>query len=245
MSRTVFAMFFLISTTVAQIASADLWVGGHGDIGVALNGNALELHFHFENDVSKAGGGVIPAGEYAPGDVQVFVPGPSIARPAGAQWDFLGAPTDQVWFLPATTDANKPYLGWGLEELDSADWNGPLTWSLTSVVSAPSGGNFSLWKEEFGAPVAFMSTANGVSSSDAFQQSAGLHEHFFLGFTREGIYQLELSILGNNKTLGTLTDTAVFTFAVGVPEPSSIALLGVASVGLVGRVLQRRRNKSA
>jgi hypothetical protein len=210
-----------------------------------LNGNALELHFHFENDVSKAGGGVIPAGEYAPNAVQVFVPGPSIARPAGAQWDFIGAPTDQVWFLPATTDPNKPYLGWGLEELDSADWNGPLTWSLTSVVSAPSGGNFSLWKEELGSPTSFMSTVNGITSADSFQQAAGTHEHFFLGFTQEGIYQLELSILGNHKSLGSLSNSGVFTFAVGVPEPSSMALLGIASVGLVGRFVRRSRRQTA
>jgi hypothetical protein len=240
------AMIFMLALAPDRFVSADVWVGGHGDIGVGLTAsNQLELHFHFENDVNAANGGSIAAGEYAPSAIQIFVPGPSFGRPGGSQWDFLGAPDDRVWFLTPSIDAGKPFLGWGLEELDPSDWNGDLTWSLSSVVSAPAGSNFSVWKEEFGTPTPFFATSDGISAADVFKQTAGGHEHFFVGFTREGLYQIELSIAGDHKTLGALTDSAVFTFAVGVPEPTSTALLGVASLGLVARLVRRRKSKSA
>lgn len=238
------AMIFVLALVPGRYVNADVWVGGHGDIGVELNAlDQLELHFHFESDVNSAGGGTIAAGGYAPSAIQVFVPGPPLGRPAGSQWDFLGAPSDQVWFLPPSVEAGKPFLGWGLEELDPADWNGDLTWSLSSVVSSPVGSHFSLWKEELGAPTPYFATSDGISAADAFSQTAGGHEHYFVGFTREGLYQIELSIAGNHKTLGALTDSAVFTFAVGVPEPTSSALLSVASLGLAARWVRRRKAK--
>jgi hypothetical protein len=237
------AMIFMLALAPDRFVRADIWVGGHGDIGAEMNAsNQLELHFHFGSDVNAAGGGTIAAGGYAPSAIQVSVPGPSIDRPSGSQWNFLGATSDQVWFLPPSIDPNKPYLGWGLEELDPADWNGDLTWSLTSVVSAPAGSNISLWKEEFGAPTPFFATSDGISAADAFTQPAGSHEHFFLGFTRLGMYQIELSIAGNHKTFGALSDSAVFTFAV-VPEPTSTALIGIASLGLATRFVRRRKSK--
>ena len=236
---------FWCGFAISNPARADLWIGGHGDIGVALtNTNELELHFHFENAVDAAGGGTIPAGEYAPTDHSVFIAGPPILRPSGSSWDFLGAPTDSIWYLADFVEPNKPFLGWGLEDLDPADWNGQLTWNLVSVVSAPTGGNFSLWSESFGTPTVRFATSDGITVADAFTQTAGGHEHFFLGFSREGIYQVELGISGNHKTLGNLSGTGVFTYAAGVPEPSSIALLSVVSTGgCFGWIRRKRRTK--
>jgi hypothetical protein len=193
--------WFAIVSLVTLFASpatlkGDLWVGGHGDIGIGLVGNTLDLHLHFEDAVDKGGGGSIPAGEYGPGDHTIFVPGPTVDRPAGSQWDFLGAPTDKIWFLPASSDPNKPYLGWATEELSPGDFNGNITVRLTSIVSAP----------------------------------------------REGLYDIEFTAFANHKTLGDISGTGVFKFAVGVPEPSSIALLAMASSGGVFGWLRRKKN---
>ena len=178
--------WFAIVALAASFASpatlkADLWVGGHGDIGIGLVGNTLDLHLHFADAVDKGGGGSIPAGEYGPGDHTIFVPGPTVDRPAGSQWDFLGAPTDKIWFLPASNDPNKPYLGWATEELSPADFNGNITVRLTSLVSSPADSNFSVWSlDPFGTPNSLMSTANGISNADQFLLAPANHEHFFV-----------------------------------------------------------------
>ena len=238
---TILALSALFSAP--QTLKADLWVGGHGDIGIGLVGNKLDLHLHFADAVDKEGGGSIPAGEYAPGDHTIFVPGPSVDRPPGSQWDFLGAPTDKIWCLPASRDPNKPYLGWAPEELSPADFNGNITVRLTSLLSAPANATFSVWSlDPFGSPTSLMSTANGISNSDQFLLAPANHEHFFVGFTQEGLYDIEFTAFGNHKALGDISGTGVFKFAVGVPEPSSMAMLAMASSGGFLGWLRRRKN---
>ena len=112
-----FLMGMVFAAVFANSAAfSDMWVGGHGDIGVGLDAGQLHMHMHFDADVTGASG-VISAGEYESTDHSIGVPGPSISRPAGAQWNFLGSESDSVWFLPQSSDANKPFVGFGLEEL--------------------------------------------------------------------------------------------------------------------------------
>jgi surface-anchored protein len=240
----VFFLFFIGSTALPS--RADIWIAGHGDIGAGLENNQLHLHLHFEAAATGATG-PIALGEYEPGDHIIGVPGPSVARPTGAQWNFLGSATN-IWFLPQSVDNAKPFLGFGLEDLNPADWTGPLTWSLNSVVSAPAGSNFSVWNsDQFGNPILRMATSDGITAADSFTQAAGGHEHFNLGFTDIGTYQLGFRIAGVHNTLGARSDTATFTFQVGnisaVPEPSSLCLLfGTIATGVFVRT--RFRSKS-
>lgn len=210
-------------------AVADVWINGHGDIGAGLAGGELELHFHFENDATGEGGTIL-AGEYAPSDHFIRVADPSTGRASGVQWNFLGnAAGESVWILPMVEDPLRPYLGFGLEELDVGEWTGDLTWKVNSLVQSPSGSFFSMWTTDtFGEPdVVSVATFTGA---DSFDQTAGSHRHFNLGFTKEGLYEIEFQISGSHNTLGNLTDTARFTFLVGnstaVPEPTSLFLLG-------------------
>jgi hypothetical protein len=243
MKRWLVIVFLAAAFASPATLKADLWVGGHGDIGIGLVGNTLDLHLHFADAVDKEGGGSIPAGEYAPGDHTIFVPGPSVDRPSGNQWNFLGGPSDKIWFLPSNSDPNKPYLGWATEELAPADFNGNITVRLLSIVSAPANANFSVWSlDPFGTPDSHMSTADGISSADQFQLATANHEHFFLGFTQEGLYDIEFAAFGNHTTLGNISGTGVFKFAVGVPEPSSMAMLAMASSGGFLGWLRRRKN---
>jgi surface-anchored protein len=236
--KIVFRLSFLVLMAFALVSQiqvrGDIWIAGHGDIGVGLESNRLHLHMHFENPVTGANG-VIAAGEYESDDHVIGVPNPPIARPTGAQWNFLGSATN-VWFLPVNADPAKPYLGFGLEELVNTaanpiagNWNGNLTWALDSVVSSPVGSNFSMWTEVLGNPNVNVATSDGITIADSFTQAAGGHEHFNLGFTREGTYELRFRISGVHATLGALSDNAVYTFQVGtitaIPEPSSIALI--------------------
>lgn len=63
--RNWFAIVALAASfTSPATLKADLWVGGHGDIGIGLVGNTLDLHLHFADAVDKEGGGSIWEDEY-------------------------------------------------------------------------------------------------------------------------------------------------------------------------------------
>jgi hypothetical protein len=244
MKRMVMVALFSMAVVASSRVRADIWVGGHGDIGVGLTAdNQLELHFHFEEDADAFGGGTIQAGEWGASDIQVFVPLSPFTQPAGSQWEFLGAGADNpLWLLPNSSiqaaDLGAPFLGFGSEELPTSGWTGGLTWSLTSF-SGP--GNFALWLPGF-TPTVFMSTANGVGGEDFFDAPVGGHEHFNLTFSEQGLYNVGFTVTGIYNGV-TLSDTANFTFIAGVPEPSSMVLLGCAGSGLFAGWVRRRRTR--
>lgn len=246
---------------MASVSRADLvYVGGHADLGVGFELGNLHLHIHAEEDLTLFGGGSVPAGEIDPADLIIGVPGPSIARPAGPAWDFLAAATgDQVWFLPQGTDPNKPFLGIGTEELLPADgWTTPVTWQFNSITTVSGNASqFALWQNDtFGVQQVFASSllpTNGSQSpnrtGNSWLQNTFAHDHFNYGFTGEGIYDVSFSVSATNATLGqSFNDTVSYRFATGnaitvVPEPSSMILLGLASLG--GVALKRYRRKVA
>lgn len=250
---SVFALFLLAPLP----ASAEIYLYGHADIGVGFEGGELHLHFHAENDLGTYGGGTIPAGEYEAGEFMIGVPGmgdfpgSGIARPSGSQWDFLGAADDLVWFLPQSSDPNKPFLGIATEELLPGDgWDSPLTWTVNSITRIwGADSHFALWSADaFGNPQVFASTRIPTGTGNSWQQDALSHEHFNYGFTGEGIYDVSFTISGFNSTLNeSFSDTGSFRFITGgaitaIPEPSSFAILAAAAASVVS---YRRRRKGA
>jgi surface-anchored protein len=220
-------------------AQSFVYSAGHGDIGLAYDAGALELHGHLHAGALVDGVALGADEEYAPSGFTVLVPDPSIARPAGATWDFTGTVSGSpLWFLPQSQDASKPFLGIGSEELDPADWTGSLSITLNSV-SGP--GQFSVWQNgTFGDPSVRMSTADGISGADQLLLSAGGHAHYNFGFTAPGLYEVTFTASGVHAVDGTVSDTGTFVFAVqAVPEPSEYAL--VAGFAGVAFAAWRRR----
>lgn len=227
--------------TSAQ-AQSFVYSSGHGDIGLAYDAGALELHGHLHAGALVDGVALGADEEYAPSGFTILVPDPSIARPAGATWDFTGAASGSpLWFLPQSQDSAKPFLGIGSEELDPADWTGSLSITLSSV-SGP--GQFSVWQNgTFGEPSVRMSTVNGISSTDRILLNAGGHAHYNVGFTAPGLYEVTFIAAGVHAVDGPVSDTGTFVFAVqAVPEPSEYALVA----GIAGAAFAAwRRRKTA
>lgn len=227
------ASLFLLgtSTTVAQVPT---FSGGHGDIGVAHEDGALELHGHIHEGSSVDGAPLAEDAEFAPSAFTILVPDPPFPRPAGAAWEFAGTAAGRsMWFLPQTEDVSKPFLGLGTEELVPVDWNGDLQLRLVAVEGP---GEFSAWQNgAFGTPSVALSTADGLSDADRIALSPGGHAHYNLGFTAPGLYQVTFRVDGEHRLEGLLSSTGTFRFAVqAVPEPGTWALLGLGIAALAG-----------
>ena len=239
LARTAVAVLALGTSTQAQ---SFVYSAGHGDIGLAYDAGALELHGHLHAGAVVDGVALGADAEYTPSGFTILVPDPSIARPAGATWDFTGATSGApLWFLPQSQDASKPFLGFGSEELVPAEWTGSISITLDSV-SGP--GQFSAWQNgTFGTPSVNMSTADGISASDQILLTAGGHAHYNVGFTAPGLYEVTFTAAGVHAMDGPVSDTGKFVFAVqAVPEPSEYALVA----GIAGAAFAAwRRRKTA
>ncbi len=226
---------------VGDVAAQLAYTEGHGDIGVGYEdtGSGFELHPHWHLGPATVNGGSVTDNEYEASEIFAVVPDSPVARPGGAQWDFLGVGSGQnLWILPQSQDPGVPFLGLATEELSGADWSTDLTFSLSGF-SGP--GDFSLYATDgFGTPTAYWVTSDGLAAGDAFAMAAGNHAHFNWAFTSQGSYALDITISGTHVTDGFQSATETFEFNV-VPEPSTYMLFALAGMLLAGRKLKRRR----
>ena len=235
-------------------AGADEWTSGHGDIGIEYDAAAGEFELHYHLEGGTVGGVSRPDEEFEPDELTVRVP-----DVAGQNFDsvpngfeFIGitpdgdSGTSDFWSLPSTDQGDRPYIGFATEEGFSGSDFTDIVLSLTGF-SGP--GEFAMWVSGINGPTALFATSDGVSAADAFSIPEGTHNHYDMGFTALGDYAIELTATGTLAGGGTVTDTATFNFAVGdpaaVPEPGSMALIGLAACGLAGRTVRRRRKDAA
>ena len=239
---------------VAPKASAEIveYSSGHADIGVAYEDGELHPHWHFGSNAVLDGNVSGSDMEFEPGEAYVRVPDTAridyASAPNGLEFTGL-TPGEEgsIWFLPENPTPGLPRPGLAAEEgFNSPDWEGDITWALTSA-SRPDGGQVSLWKPDAlgGPPNVFFASADGLDSNDEFSFGIGTHDHFAWGFTEEGVYDLTLSVSGTHLTDGFRTSSGTFKFVVGpsaVPEAGTATLLALGSLGLVvGGLHQRRR----
>jgi surface-anchored protein len=243
MKKLRIALAIMTSAVLSSAAWAQTTLStGHVDIfGVGYVGGALELLIHDEDS----------AQELEPADTILQVnPGGYVLRPAGAAFDFLGASGTSLWILPQSEIESENrgviFAGFGTEEVLPAEWGAgtPITITLLSVVSAPTGGNFFLWQEdEFGNPTQFMNSTD-LANFSSVSQNADVHSHYNWGFTAEGIYEIEFEATGTPEGgLPLSSGIQTYTFDV-VPEPSTYALLGLGA-GALALMRWRKRNRQS
>ena len=253
----------------AGAARADLpeCTAGHADIGLGYEGpGELFLHYHFEG--STVDGITLADEEFEPEDAYTRVSDATgrnfDAVPSGFEFTGMtpdGNPdTSDFWVLPQSNTSGVPFLGFATEELFASDWIGDLSFNLTGMRFTPFGtgvagqGEFSLWQTSgLGGPTPFMSTVDGIDADDAISLATGRHDHFNLGFSEEGQYELDFLASGTHATDGFVSDFGTFKFAVGsgtpgfqtaaVPEPGTMVLIGLAACGVAGGASRRRRKR--
>ena len=125
-----------LALAFSQFAHGALWTAGHGDLGIGYEDGGLELHWHLGegNEPVTLNGTTAPLGaegaEYEPSEIN---PVTNLTQNIGGTSYFV---------FPATENPTVPFIGFGTEELNTADWTGNLTLSLTGA-SGP--GSFSLF----------------------------------------------------------------------------------------------------
>lgn len=231
-----------LSSCILALSSASgaVFTSGHGDLGIAYDAGEFDLHVHLHEFAVVDGVPVGPAeAEYAPGDLYINVPGPSVNRPGSATFAPIGVSAGQpFWFLPAVEDIDKPFFGAGAEELDPGDWTGPISLKLTGVAGSgvTAGGFVSLWETDlFGDKTFFWSSVDGLTGADLLPVLAGSHAHYNFAFTQPGLYDLTVEASGLHDGDGLITSSATYQFAVvtAVPEPTT-GFWGLVALGLAG-----------
>lgn len=205
-----------------------------------------DIAFFYEGGVLSIGLGFDELGEeYAADEViQYARPGLSRVTVPGSGFDFLGAAGSTAYVLPQVRNPELPYVGFAADEVDPADFAGPLRMQFLSV-DGP--GDFAVWESDsFGdLPSVFYSTRTGAGPG-FIDAVFGGDSHYNYGFTAPGVYGV--NVIGTGTLAdGTVVSTGPTTLFFGVetitpvPAPPAVGLclVGGATAGLV-RAARRR-----
>lgn len=251
---TLVAVAFGIGLAAASpTRAAGVLTSGHTDIGVGYVGGEFEPHWH--THVGAVVDGVVQTadGEYGPADLIAQTTATRLTPSGGGGLSgLLGVPDGtQVWVMGSST--YQPNVGFGTEELNPADWSGPITITFNSGSSTlPGGAAFGLYTTNVaGTNVVdrFFSSVSGTATDagNTISLNAGDHAHYQWAFTLQGVYDLNFIWSGTHVTDGFKSSSATFSVQA-VPEPSTLAMLAVgggtgAFVGV--RRLRRTRPTTA
>jgi surface-anchored protein len=253
--------------SISNLVTAPRLTTEHVDIGIGYSAaGGWDLHIHDDDNQV----------EYEPDEALLYVgPAALFARPAASTFNFVGVGAGQnIYRLPTSQNVALLYLGIGGDEIEpgSFDFINPAVASkgrvsgsqrfvrleLVSVTGYQGGaapGTFSVWQNDVGGPIVFMSsfndgvanpdgagldTTDGITPDDSLWVIEGSHLHFDYGFSAEGIYEVTFRASGFQGGNLVSSDLATYTFGVNaIPEPG----VATAGVTLLGGLLGRRRRR--
>lgn len=199
----------------------------HADIGIGYEDGMWDLHIHDEdNDVE------LEADETL---IYIGSAGKTV-RWAGSQWDFLGNNAgDDLWILPQTQNPQLVFLGIAGEEIDPGVFEGNVVHLFLSAVRGP--GEFSVYSSDPGGnPTVRMASSDGITGDDFIPIPVGGHAHFNFALTAQGVYEIDLFAQGTINGQTVTSDVQTYYFgAEAVPEPTTMALLGLGAAALAAR----------
>ncbi|QIQ01082.1 choice-of-anchor M domain-containing protein [Streptomyces liangshanensis] len=135
---------------------------------------------------------------------------------------FLGEAGDTYYTIPQTQDPDVLWAGWNTEEFQDTDVQGQFGLSLDKV-EGPGGLLVFAWSP-FGEPLMRFDSRDGLP--DAYDVPARTHEHANWVFTHEGVYRMTFTFRARLASGEDVSDSQVFTMAVGDVDPAEVTLPG-------------------
>jgi len=238
----VLALGLFLSGPAAMAVS--YYTEGHTDIGLEYEDGEFIPHWHLDGGNIVDGAPIPEEGEYEPDELIAVFSG-TRASPADSA-GYLGIPGGTTIYMGGPSVNWQPYLGFGTEELDPADWVGGIKLTLTTY-TLPENGHFALYTTNPTGTSTFdlflstfdpsIADVDGIGVN-SFYLPAGGHEHYTFGFTAPGHYELTFEFSGVHATDGPVAGTGTFGFDV-IPEPSTYGLIFVAGAAM--QFIFRRR----
>ena len=244
----------LICTAVSGFSAANaayenLWTQGHGDMAIHydLANNFLGLGYELGDNAVINGVTLGVTTEVEADYLTAIVPDAPFARKDGGVAGLPGVfASNTFWNIPQTNPGSNPvpFLGIGAEEIPSGIFlQDQLSFSLKSVVQAPAGGQFIIYRTGIGAPTTFIDTQS-LGTTNLITVNAGSHGHYNFGFSVPGAYLLEFEAMGTLIGGGTASGSSVYAFNV-VPEPASWVSMSTALVSIAAARRWRKRKSVA
>jgi surface-anchored protein len=229
-----------------------IYTAGHADLGVGYLPADKQFDPHWHTHAGATVDGVVTTvdGEYEPATMMAQTWAQRLTPSGGGGLaGLLGVPNGtRISVMGSTT--YQPNLGFGTEELDPADWTTPITIRFNPLASTlPSAAAFGLYTTNIGGTTVvdrlFSSFDTGATDfNNTLQLNPGDHAHYQWGFTQQGTYDLNFTWTGTHVTDGPISTSATFRVQA-VPEPSTLALLGIAAGAAVAGMIRRRRHAAA
>jgi surface-anchored protein/LPXTG-motif cell wall-anchored protein len=194
---------------------------GHVDaVAPRLLDGKLQLQVKDGTRVGQAGGQVRWR---EPGDVTFHVkPVAKAALPNDTKLAFLGKPGAEIFLLSQQQQSGILWTGWSTEELHADQVTGPVTWRLTTVDGPGAFGIFTTGS--FGDSTVVFNSTDGLP--DGHPVDLGTHAHANWGFAKQGTYRLTFDVAATLTGGQTVTDTELYTFAVGAVDPNNVTPSG-------------------
>jgi surface-anchored protein len=242
-----FLVTFGFGLSAVQAEFENLYTKGHADIAIHFEPGATELELGYELGSNAVINGV-PVGvttEVAANYLTAIVPNAPYARFDGGVAGLPGTfGSDTFWFISQPNPGagpEVPWIGIGAEEIETGVFVGDtLGFRLKSVVAAPAGSEFIIYRSSLGVFDVSIDTQN-LATYNALSVPAGGHRHFYFGFSEPGEYRLEFEASGTLIGGDAVTGSAVYAFTV-VPEPSAWVSMSMAlvSIGFARRYRKMR-----
>ncbi len=153
--------------------------------------------------------------------------------PSSSTYSFIGGtPGQQIWVLPQQQNPNLLYAGSESLAITPGTFaayipNDPrvpqsvaFPWLKVQVTAVHGPGQFSMWQDGNPDPTVWVSTADGLDSSDAIYIPVDGHIHYDWGFTKPGLYEIDFQVSGYLDTNrdGKLDAGDTFTQSASVPR---------------------------
>ena len=185
----------------------NFYPSGHGDIAVGYDTRGWNVSIDSDDH-----------GRFAVRDALIYGgPDGRTVRSSGPLFDFLGVSAGQPLYVWAEngTIPTLPELGVGGEGVPGGtvaayfnsdprvNASGPWVNVRLAAVRGPKGAHLSVYTmTQFGTPVVWWATSDGVTANDTVTILEGSHQHFNFAFTQPGIYEADIIVSGYRDANG-------------------------------------------